>query len=355
MNAIFKIPSKIWNLIIHHKIISVVVIVIAIIAALFFYQKSKPTPEEFSLVTPQSRDIKQTLDLSGKINASEQATLRFQAGGKLAYVCCKKGDTIEKFHTVASLDKSALKKQLEKQLNSYLVSRWSFEENRDQANINDFNLNLFSLSDTLKRSLETDQFNLNKAVIDVELQDITNQLATIYSPISGVLVDAAHELPGVTVTAADSWLVVNPESLYFEAEVDEVDVGSISVGQQAEINLDAFPDKVIKSTLSHIDFASSPGSSGGTVFKVKFQINTTELNYRLGFNGDVQIILAEKKDILTIPVDALIERDDQVSVKVVVDKVQEDRPVKIGIRNEEYVEIISGLQTNDQVVLPKSN
>ena len=355
MKKLLSLPAKLFKSIWSNKLKFLGLLIVILILGFVIFTKTRPKPEEFTLVNPQRGNIKQTLELAGKIEAGDKAVLHFQSGGKLTWVCCKQGDRVEKYHAIASLDKVTLKKTLERKLNDYLISRWSFEENRDQAGVTDFDLNLFSLSDTLKRSLETDQFNLNKAVIDVELQDIANQLAIIYSPIAGVLINTTQDLPGVNVSVTDSWTVVDPDSLYFEAEVDEVDVGAVKTGQTVEINLDAFPDRTINSSVSSVDFAASPGSSGGTVFKIRFSLTPGELDYRLGFNGDANIILAEKQDILTIPVDSLIERDDQTFVKVSTNHRQEDRQVQIGIRDDNYVEITSGLTPDDQVVLPQAN
>lgn len=336
-----------------HKLLLVLTLICLAVAGYFIHKKISPSPVAYSVVSPQVKDIRQTLDISGSVVAGSQVVLRFQAGGKLAWVGVKEGDTVKKYQSIASLDKSTLKKQLQKYLNLYQTNRWTFEQNRDDQNVTNNQLDTFSLSDSVKRSLEQDQFSLNNAVLDVEIQDLANQLATIYSPIDGIVVSAPTQVAPLNILYTDAWTIIDPNSLYFEAEVDETDLSLVHQNQSAEITLDAFPETAIESNLFYINFNSSLSDSGGTVYKIKLSLIPGKVNYRLGLNGDASILISEKQSVLTVPLESIIQRDSQTYVKVLKNGQPQEIPIKTGIKDQDNVEVIEGLSTADQVVLPK--
>ena len=351
MKKIKDFLSKAKHQIFKRKWLSIIILVAIIIGA-FWYQKRQAQTPDFEIITPQLNDIRQTLDLGGSVEADIKAELRFPSVGKLGWVGVKEGDTINKWQALASLDKTSLKKGLEKNVNLYLTNRWNFEQARDDANVNSDNLDNFGLPDELKRTLEQNQFSLNNAVLDVEISDYANKIATLVSPIAGVLIQAPHQVAGVNVGLTDTYIVVDPSSLYFEAEIDETDVSQIGLDQPAEILLDAFPDQAISSKITHIDFAASTGENGGTVFKIKFSLEPNSLDYRLGLNGDVSIIFDQKQSVLSVPIETLIQRNGKTYVNIIKENQQQEIEVEIGIEDEDFVEIVSGIQSDDQIVLP---
>lgn len=332
------------------------VLVGAILSVILFFVGKKiliKKPESIITQNPQYQDLKKTLDISGVTRADSQAILRFQSVGKLAWVGVKEGDHVDKWQAIASLDQSALKKSLEKSLNTYMTQRLSTDQTRIDEGVLSNNFDLFTLSPTIRTALDQDQLALDNKVIDVELQDIANKLATLYSPIEGIVTQMSHENPGVNIALTDTFTIIDPKSLYFEADVDETDVSQLSLGQSAQINLDAFPDLTIQTQVDHIAFTASIGEGGSTVYKVKFLLNPDQSNIRLGMNGDVSILLDEKTNILTIPTSATIIRGDQTFVQITKDGQILDQEITTGLETDDFIEITGGLDPDDQVVIPQ--
>ena len=162
-------------------------------------------------------------------------------------------------------------------------------------------------------------------------------------------------MPGVQLLASDYYEVVNPQSIYVVAEVDEADIGTVQVGQQARLTLDAFPDTTLTATVQKIAFTSSQ-SANGTVFKVEFLLDAGELQskLRLGMNGDLSVVLAERTQVVTVPVIATIEKDDQIFVQVKTSETTaEERPITVGLETDEYFEVLSGVTPDDLIVSPE--
>ncbi len=157
------------------------------------------------------------------------------------------------------------------------------------------------------------------------------------------------------LSAADAFTVVNPETLVFKAAIDEIDIASIKLGQEAEIELDAYQDSFISSAVSYIAFSSSQ-SSTGTIFVVEFPITPDkgDLSYfRLGMNGDASIKLDEKVNALVIPIQSTREIDGKTLVDVqTADGKIEEREITTGMETDEEIEVLTGLTEDDRVVVP---
>lgn len=322
----------------------IIIVLLVLAAAYFAWQKFRPRSieKQYQLVPVTREDLRQTVTASGKIRSKTQVDLKFQTSGLLAWVGVQEGDSVKKWQAVASLDRRELQKDLQKYLLDFSKERADFDEDlkityRDK-----------SLTDTISRILQKNQYDLDKAVLDVEIQDIALKLATLVSPISGIVTRAEPPVSGINVTPTTAvFTVADPGNLIFEAEIDEADVGQIEVGQSAELILDAFPDEPINSAVNRIDFNATVDSSGATVYQVELEL-ANPAKFRLGLNGEATITIAEKTNVLTVPF-ASITSDNRV--QVVRNGRLETVTVIPGIASDERREIISGLSEGEQVVL----
>lgn len=304
----------------------------------------------YETVVAERKDLVRTLEVSGEIAAERKVTLKFQAGGKLAWMGVKEGDFVRQWQAVASLDKSIVKKNLAKFLNDYMHQRWDFDQIRENNLVISDNYDEYSFSNAVERLIEQEQFLLNKTVLDVEIQDLTNKLATLVSPMAGVVTRVDTPVAGVNVTTADVIEIVDPASLYFEAEVDEADIAQVAVGQAAEIKLEAGGDEPIEARVSWIDFSASTSDGGGTVFLVRLKlVNRPQL--RLGMTGEAAIRLSSREGVVVIPSRAVTSKDGQAEVKLKQGDKIIDKLVKVGLETDAEVEIIEGLTVGDEVIV----
>lgn len=332
------------------RLLTLTLILLVLAAGILGFQKFGPKKiqNQYELSAVTLKDITKTVTASGKIKSETQVDLKFQTSGQLVWVGVKEGQVVKKWQAIAGLDQRELKKTLEKYLRDYSKERNDFEEDirvtyRDTV-----------LTDTLKRILEKNQWDLDKAVLDVELKDIALKYATLVSPIAGLVTHIDIPVAGINITPATAvFTVADPDHLIFEAYIDEVDIGLIQAGQSSKLVLDAYPDETFDLTVGSIDFNSTLDSSGSTVFLVKFNlVNTPDQKFKLGMNGEVTITVAEKKNVLAVPFSALIE-DGTASIQLVKDKTITNQPVTIGIMSQEWVEITSGLAANQTIIVSK--
>ncbi len=337
----------------HWKKILIVVVILLLTGGLI-WRKSNSSQEELTFESPQIRSIRQTIDVSGVVDAKERVRLRFLAGGKLTYVGAEEGDEISKWQTIATIDQATLNKQRQRDMNNYLKERWDWEQTRDDYVENGFGEDEPAPELSTRRGVDQAQWDLDNEVLDLEISNIAIKNTRLSSPIKGILTKSPTAIAGMQLLSTDYFEVVNPETMVFKAAVDEVDIQEVFKGQVAEIELDAFPDEIIQTVADYVAFASSQGTNG-TVFVIELPLNQLSVSQaiRLGMNGDATIIIDEKEDILTIPIDATRERDGKLSVDVrISDQEYEEREIETGLESDDYIEIISGLDKSDEVLIP---
>lgn len=187
---------------------------------------------------------------------------------------------------------------------------------------------------------------------------------TITAPISGQVISKSIKA-GDNISKSSSGsttmaVIYDLSEVTFEMSVDELDVRSVAVGQKVEITADAVEGKIFTGTVTNISLESSQ-SNGVTNYPVTVTLD--EVGDLLpGMNVDGRIILDEAKDTLMIPVDALM-RGNRVYVKDdTVTETQGGIPagfraveVETGLVNDEYVEILSGLEEGETVYVSESS
>jgi RND family efflux transporter MFP subunit len=329
-----------------HKVITLVVL---LVVSFGIYRYTQGKKVSYTQYTVEKKNIKETFELSGKVIAGSQATLRFGAGGLITYMGAKEGDSVKKWQTLASVDSRQLQKTLEQKLNLYAIQRGTFDQTIDD---NDNSVPDNDLGRTLKRLLEKNQYQLENTVKDVEYLDFSLQLSRLTSPIAGVLIHAPVDVNNVQVLATDTWIVVDPDSLYFSADLDETVLIRVSIGKLVIITLDAFPGEEIDSKIESISY-SPKETSAGTTYEVKLALTDDLAGLRLGLNGTAAIILQDKADVLTLPSSALSGTGGSTTVTVRNGQKYEEKKLETGIENDGMVEIVAGLGESDHVYVKK--
>lgn len=327
---------------------------VALIAVIIGYviMTANRSTAEMTFATVQRGTIEATVDVPGEVDAQVKARLKFLGGGKIVSLPVKEGDTVYRGNRIASIDARDLQKSLESSLQDYLTTRSEFdqgiEDRKDTA-----------LTNALKRAADQSQYGLNKSVLAVELKDIALKNATLTSPIDGIVVSLPVETVGVPVIATDVFEIVNPATLIFTAEVDEVDIASVKVGTKVRIVLDAYPDETIDGAIDWVGLRAqvSSQSSGGTIFPVRVRLPSVDLfKFRLGMNGTMTIVLEQKESVLTIPIEAATVKDGKNYVQLKDSNNPSktiEREIQTGIENEDTIEVSAGLAEGDEVLVTK--
>jgi len=331
----------------HKKLLIIPIILIIALAAFFLYPKNKDKIETYTVT---SGDLTQSLSANGTIEAQDSVKLSFLVGGKVTYLGGKVGDLISKNATIVSLDQRSVSKNIQNSLLDYSIQRNTFDQtlkNNNAETISD------AASDTIKRTLQTNQYNLDKSVLSLEIQNLTREQMNLISPINGLITRMDIENVGVNATVTNLFEVTDPNSLYFKLEIDEADIGKISEGQSVEIILDAYPDETLKMVVDQIDFKTHKTSTGGDAYYAWGTLTTDNLNYkyRVGMNGSAEIILEKINNVILIPTSSLFEDN---KVYVVNGKKYDKKELKLGIQSDTQAQVLEGINVGEIIVIDPS-
>lgn len=328
----------------------ILVVALLVSGGVVFFTKrtEQKTSAAISTAKVTRRNFAHTLTSSGKTKADKAVDLKFQVSGKLAWVGVKEGDAVSAYQSLAKLDTREVQKDLEKTLRDYSSQRNEFEQTSRVTY--DGKTSYDAFTDTVKRLLEKNQWDLEKTVLDVELKQLSIELSTLTTPMAGIVTHIDTPVAGVNITPASAvFSVVDPASVVFDALVDETDIGGLTMGQNATIALDAFPEATYSGKISYISFVAEQSSGGSTVFPVKIAFDTPQ-NLRIGLNGDMTITTQEQNNVLSIPAEAIREEKGTTYVYKKTSGAYTKTTVQTGARNEDDVVITRGLSEGDVVV-----
>jgi HlyD family secretion protein len=325
-----------------HKKRTVIIIISLLILGLIFRPKaSKPITTE----TVTRSDIVKSISASGTVYSNSSVNLNFLAGGKLVYLGAKKGDRVQIGQVIATIDQRSAQASLKNALIDYDKQRNTFDttqENNGNRKPQD------ALNEAMKRVLENNQYDLNKAITSVELQSLAKEQSVLTTPIAGVVTKEDVTTAGVNIGPTTTFSISDTANLVFRADVDEADIGQIQANQEMKITLDAYPDQPITIAIESIDYTSHQTSTGGTAFTVEGILPPNSNEYRIGMNGDAEIIVARIQKVPTISLSSLI---DDTHIYVQNGKTFEKRTVKLGIQSDTEAEVINGVKVGDKVAL----
>jgi RND family efflux transporter MFP subunit len=325
--------------------------IILLVFVLIFTQTQAKKTEVEEKMTVKKQNLKETLTLSGEIDAEEKVSLKFQTSGRLAWVGVKEGDYVKKYQAIASLDKRDLKNRLDKYLNNYLKQRNSFEQTKDDYE-ETYEFSTGDLHKRAKRILENSQYDLNSAVLEVEYQNLLLEYADLWTPIEGIVTNIDVPNPGVNITPATAnFEIVNPKTLYFSATVEQADVVNLKEGMKGKLMLDSFSDFEDEVKISYISFSPKSGETG-KVYQIKLELSekTKKLPLRLGMTGDVEFLVKEKNNVIALP-SRFIKKDKEGSYVFVKEN---NKKIKKYIKIEEEIDgkivIKSGLNEGEIII-----
>lgn len=160
--------------------------------------------------------------------------------------------------------------------------------------------------------------------------------------------------------------LVDVSSYHVDVPVDELDIAQVEIGQRTEIRLDALPGQTIGGSVTAIAPQATRSETGTTSYTVTVTLDDGNPDVRPGMTAVVEIITAEKDNALLAPRRALRVEGGRSYVYVPDPALRPQpaapgqtapppgtrREVEIGLSNSEFVEILSGLQAGDEVLVP---
>lgn len=187
--------------------------------------------------------------------------------------------------------------------------------------------------------------------------------SVIRAPAAGIvlarLVDPGDPVVPLTTFQAGTELatIADMGDLIFEGTVDEIDVGKLSVGVPAQLDIGALPGQTITGRLSRIA-PQATEEEGARLFDVEIELDPDpeqEIQLRAGYSATANLIIREKDDVLVIPERLVLFEDDGAEAFVEIpgettEAEPEKVPIETGLSDGLQIEVVSGLEEGDQIV-----
>jgi multidrug efflux pump subunit AcrA (membrane-fusion protein) len=207
-----------------------------------------------------------------------------------------------------------------------------------------------------------DRVSKDQALAEVKSTNgIRETKTTIYAPISGIITTINYKVDDEIVNpGTPAFIIVNDSAYEVEVGVNENDITDVVNGQKARMVFPALSlDDTYIGDVKQVATTPLVNTVGGVSYRVLIKPNNLPAKFKLGMSVDVEVITAEANDVLAIPESFLIEDGEKFTVKKIVWKNDAkteydfiETEVSIGLRSEEYVEIKSGLNANEEIVEP---
>jgi len=373
-------------------IIAVIVIVVLLAIILVVALPRAPSP---AATAPVRRgDISAAVNATGKVRAKQSARLSLPMSGSVQSIVKREGDDVNLGDVILSLrtDESTRRvRQAELNLQSRqldLARGKSSPRDEDieiaRASLRKatmavaaaeaaYNSNPNAQNDALREIARADldiaraSFNrvtnglskeeieaLQNAVVYAQL-DLesartalaqTKLTAPFTSTVTEITVREGELVGGFTPLAT----VADLNALEIAAEIDEIDVANVKVGQTVEVRFDSFSGEKFNGKLTRL-FPASSSQRGSTTYSAVVEFDRRNFDVRLGMGANLKILTVEKKGVLLVPNRALKSVGTRKAVRVVAPGEPRDAIVEIGVTDGNETEIVSGVNEGDQVLI----
>ena len=311
------------------------------------------------------RDITQSVSYSGSIESRTRVRISSKVAGRVSAVFFEELDEVAKGQVLVKLEDDEIKaklNQLKEALNQAKINRKNAKKNLHRIK------ELFKKGFASKEQLDNAQQAYDVATALVKQNQSSYEVAharleqtSIRAPISGTSVSknvtvgeiVAGPLSGGGNVAFPTAIaeIADLGNLEVHAGIDELDIGKIEVGQEVSISVDAFPDKTFKGTVKEIALMTSGRREMGITYRVKSNMESPEKLLKLGMTANVDFVIRSKKQVPSVPQKSIFTQGDKRFVFAVNDQEIYRKEIMTGIEGEEFVEVTSGLQPGEKVVI----
>jgi len=190
------------------------------------------------------------------------------------------------------------------------------------------------------------------AAASASLQIVQAQIAqaTIKAPIDGRVVAVNAKPAELSKMGQPAIVLETAGDFKIEANISEVELSKVRVGQVVKIMFDALPNMSVTGRVASIDPAANI-VMGVVNYKTTIVLEQPVADLFSSLTADLEIVTDSRMDVLTVPRRALIKTDSGYRIRVLQDKRVIEKSIKIGLLGDTDAEVVSGLTENEQVIL----
>lgn len=339
-----------------------------------------PDPVEVRVAAAERGVVEETVTntRAGTVKVRRRAQLSPQIGGLVVELPHREGDRVRAGVLLVALDSRAQRAELHSAHATVAAARAQGSEAclaaelaekelaraealHRQGIASDQRLDvLASDRDRTRAGCEAAVAAVGQAESRVAAAEVQLAFTELRAPFAGTVAELSTEV-GEYITPSPPGLpippvidLLDPESIFISAPIDEVDAERVQVGQAVRVTVDSRPDRVFEGMVSRV---------APYVLDVLEQNRTVEVEVALndaaamagvlpGTSADAEVILDRRGDTLRVPASAVAEGG---GVLVLADGALEERVIEVGLRNWRFAEVLGGLEAGDLVVVARNS
>jgi len=373
---------------------------IAIVGGIMAFGGEKEELQEVQTARVELQKIIQMVNATGRIQPKTQIKISADVSAKIMVLAVEEGDWVEEGQLLVELDRarhvatveSAQASVRSAQANAKLVSENMNQTEKEFVRTRELvarKLDSQSALDMQQAAYQVEVARYASALDQVEqargtLKQAQDALSktTIYAPMSGTISDLNKEQGEIAIGSQfqeDVILIIADLSeMEAQVNVDENDIVSVQIGQEAEIEVDALQGQTLRGVVYEIANSANVAADGTTdqktEFEIKISITDPDPSLRPGMTASADVYTKTKEDAVSVPIQSVAVRTvDQLALEgeeradaekryeadkdgfveivfCIEDGKAIAKQVKTGIQSDDLIEILSGLIEDEEVV-----
>lgn len=329
-------------------------LVVALLAVAALWVSGRLGTTKVVVASPERREAIRAIFATGSVRAEQMARIRTEVGGEVVGLFVRQGEEIREGEPVMEL-------KVEEQKSAVVETQARLRE--AQVTVQERKLNLDREQELLTQGASTQQavddaraaYNRSVAAANsiraiLSARRTVSGKGKIVAPISGVVTKVNVNVGDVVPANVEAVVILDPASFRVIADVDELDITRIRPGQEAVVSFDAMPRSRYR---ARVDRIIPQADEITKTLPVILQLTDGALNLSDGLTASVNIVQERRPNALTIPRRAILdEKGNKARIFLVTDRnLLELHTVQLGVRGEDYVEVVEGIGEESRVIL----
>ena len=318
-------------------------------------QESRRAPVQ--VVVARESSIKQVLEFAGSVTAVRSSSLSTAIGGLVADLRVDAGDRVDPGDVLLKLDDELARFQLASDEAAERRTRQAVTDARRRLTEAQELREKQTIAETAVRDLESevieDEAELARAAAVAGRSRATLDRHTLVAPFGGVISVRSTDLGEWVTPGSTVFELVSLEELYVDIQVSEAYLGAIETGMPLTLSVSGSTGQTVPAAVAATVPVTDPTAR---TFLVRARTDTASAALLPGMSATASIALDAGRSRITVPRDAVLRYSDGRSVAWVVQTVDgieraDERLVETGLSFEGQIEIRSGLEAGERVVV----
>lgn len=317
------------------------------------------------LVTPTRASIAARLTVVGNLIGDATVAVVPKTAGRLDAVYVRLGDRVSMGQRIGKIEDREFLEQVKQAEAAFEVGNATIRQREADLKFSQTNLdrskNLFDRQLLPRQSMDDAEARSQAAVAQLDLaraqvmqskarlEELRVILANtlIVSPVDGFVARRAADQGAYVSPNAPVVDVVDINRVRLVAAVVEKDLRRVRDGQEADVEVDAYPGETFKGRIARVAPVLDPTTRTATI-----EVEIPNPGYRLkpGMYAKVSVTTETRANALVVPRNAVMDLEGKRGVFVATDQVASFRPIEVGIEEDQRVEVTSGLTERDTII-----